>query len=206
MDLLQRFLWLVIVFKCGLYYDNDEDVYKVNTDRDKMLIPFLNGLMGNEYADIKYININFNALLKKIGVSNEIDLSIKKLKDHNSITLLVYNLSRAEFNSRNFIINEINAIRELQKDVLHVDRKYVPSVEKKQAEAEEIKKYNTASKNNLKKLKKIDCGFELKTYSQCFYPFSANSFHSKEIYLNGVAQGLFSQGFEHHIAYEVLYL
>lgn len=199
MDLLQRFLWLVIVFKCGLYYDNDEDVYKVNTDRDKMLIPFLNGLMGNEYADIKYININFNALLKKIGVSNEIDLSIKKLKDHNSITLLVYNLSRAEFNSRNFIINEINAIRELQKDVLHVDRKYVPSVEKKQAEAEEIKKYNTASKNNLKKLKKIDCGFELKTYSQCFYPFSANSFHSKEIYLNVVAQGLFSQGFEHHI-------
>ena len=66
MDLLQRFLWLVIVFKCGLYYDNDEDVYKVNTDRDKMLIPFLNGLMGNEYADIKYINITHG---KAINIS-----------------------------------------------------------------------------------------------------------------------------------------
>ena len=199
MDLLQRFLWLTIVFKSGLYYDNDENVYKVTTDRDKMLIPFCNGLMSNEYADIKYINTNFNSILKKIGIDNEIDLSIKKIKDYKNIVLLVYNLSRADFNSREFLINEINAIRELQKDVLHVDKKDVPKKEDDQTKAEKVKRYNKASKNNLKKLKKIDCGFKLGSYSQSFYPFSANSFHSKEIYLKGNKQGLFSCGFEHRI-------
>lgn len=198
-DLLQRFLWFTIVFKCGLFYDNDEDVYKINSDRDKMLIPFCNGMIGNEYANIEYVNVNFNALLKKMGVENEIDLSIDKVKDYRSIVLLVYNLSRAEFNNREFIINEINSIREIQKEVLHVDLKDIPKGEKYQAKAEEIKEYNIVSKRNLKKLKKIDCGFKLNTYSQSFYPFSANSFHSKEICLNGNKQGLFSFGFEHCI-------
>lgn len=198
-DLLQRFLWLTIVFKCGLYYDNDEDVYKRYSQRDKMLIPFLNGLMGNDYANIEYVNVNFNALLKKIGVENEIDLSIDKVKDYRSIVLLVYNLSRAEFNNREFIINEINSIREIQKEVLHVDLKDVPKDEKYQAKAEEIKEYNKVSKRNLKKLKKIDCGFKLDTYSQSFYPFSACSFHSKEIWLKDNKQGLFSFGFEHRV-------
>lgn len=198
-DLLQRFLWLTIVFKCGLYYDNDEDVYKRYSQRDKMLIPFLNGLMGNDYANIEYVNVNFNALLKKIGVENEIDLSIDKVKDYRSIVLLVYNLSRAEFNNREFIINEINSIREIQKEVLHVDLKDVPKDEKYQAKAEEIKEYNKVSKRNLKKLKKIDCGFKLDTYSQSFYPFSASSFHSKEIWLKDNKQGLFSFGFEHRV-------
>lgn len=198
-DLLQRFLWLTIVFKCGLYYDNDEDVYKRYSQRDKMLIPFLNGLMGNDYANIEYVNVNFNALLKKIGVENEIDLSIDKVKDYRSIVLLVYNLSRAEFNNREFIINEINSIREIQKEVLHVDLKDVPQDEKYQAKAEEIKEYNKVSKRNLKKLKKIDCGFKLDTYSQSFYPFSASSFHSKEIWLKDNKQGLFSFGFEHRV-------
>lgn len=197
--LLQRFLWLTIVFKCGLYYDNDEDVYKRYSQRDKMLIPFLNGLMGNDYANIEYVNVNFNALLKKIGVENEIDLSIDKVKDYRSIVLLVYNLSRAEFNNREFIINEINSIREIQKEVLHVDLKDVPKDEKYQAKAEEIKEYNKVSKRNLKKLKKIDCGFKLDTYSQSFYPFSASSFHSKEIWLKDNKQGLFSFGFEHRV-------
>lgn len=198
-DLLQRFLWLTIVFKCGLYYDNDEYVYKINSDRDKMLVPFCNGMMSNEYANIEYINTNFKAILKKIGVENEIDLSVDKINDCKNIVLLVYNLSRAEFNSREFIINEINSIREIQKDVLHVDLKDVPKGEKYQAKAEEIKEYNKSSKINLKKLKQIDCGFILNTYSQSFYPFSSKSFHSKVISLNGNKQGLFSLGFEHRV-------
>lgn len=198
-DLLQRFLWLTIVFKCGLYYDNDEDVYKRYSQRDKMLIPFLNGLMGNDYANIEYVNENFNALLKKMGVENEIDLSIDKLKSCKNVVLLVYNLSRAEFNSREFLINEINSIREIQKEKLHVDIKDVPRGEKFQAKAEEIKEYNKVSKRNLEKLKKIDCGFKLNSFSQSFYPFSASSFHSKEIWLKGNKQGLFSFGFEHRV-------
>ncbi|SHM92235.1 hypothetical protein SAMN05720472_2666 [Fibrobacter sp. UWR3] len=198
-DLLQRFLWFTIVFKCGLFYDNDEDVYKINSDRDKMLIPFCNGMIGNEYANIKYVNVNFNSILKKIGVENEIDLFIDKVKDYRSIVLLVYNLSRAEFNSREFLINEINSIREIQKEKLHVDLKDVPRGEKFQAKAEEIKEYNKVSKRNLEKLKKIDCGFKLNSFSQSFYPFSASSFHSKEIWLKGNKQGLFSFGFEHRV-------
>lgn len=198
-DLLQRFLWLTIVFKCGLYYDNDEDVYKRYSQRDKMLIPFLNGLMGNDYANIEYVNVKFNALLKKMGVENEIDLSIDKIKNCKNVVLLVYNLSRAEFNSREFLINEINSIREIQKEKLHVDLKDVPRGEKFQAKAEEIKEYNKVSKRNLEKLKKIDCGFKLNSFSQSFYPFSASSFHSKEIRLKGNKQGLFSFGFEHRV-------
>ena len=198
-DLLQRFLWLLIVFKCGLYYDNDENVYKVTTDRDKMLIPFCNGLMSNEYANIDYINANFNLILKKLGIDNKIDLSIKKITDYKNIVLLVYNLSRAEFNSREFLINEINSIRELQKEVLHVDIKDVSRREHDQAKAEETKEYNKASRTNLEKLKKIDCGFKLKTYSQSFYPFSADKFKSKNIYLKENGQGLFSCGYEHSI-------
>lgn len=198
-DLLQRFLCLTIVFKCGLYYDNDEDVYKRYSQRDEMLIPFLNGLMGNDYANIEYVNVNFNALLKKMGVENEIDLSIDKIKNCKNVVLLVYNLSRAEFNSREFLINEINSIREIQKEKLHVDLKDVPRGEKFQAKAEEIKEYNKVSKRNLEKLKKIDCGFKLNSFSQSFYPFSASSFHSKEIWLKGNKQGLFSFGFEHRV-------
>ena len=134
-DLLQRFLWLTIVFKCGLYYDNNEDVYKINSDRDKMLIPFCNGMMDNEYANIEYVNTNFNSILKKIGVENGIDLSIDKIKDYKSIVLLVYNLSRAEFNSKEFLINEINFIRELQKKKLRIDIRTIPTDEKEQARA-----------------------------------------------------------------------
>lgn len=198
-DLLQRFLWLTIVFKCGLYYDNDEDVYKRYSQRDKMLIPFLNGLMDNDYANIEYVNENFNALLKKMGVENEIDLSIDKIKNCKNVVLLVYNLSRAEFNSREFLINEINSIKKIQEEKLHVDLKDVPRGEKFQAKAEEIKEYNKVSKRNLEKLKKIDCGFKLNSFSQSFYPFSASSFHSKEIWLKGNKQGLFSFGFEHRV-------
>lgn len=198
-DLLQRFLCLTIMFKCGLYYDNNEDVYKINSDRDKMLIAFCNGMMGNEYADIEYVNTNFNSILKKIGVENEVDLSIDKIKDYKNIVLLVYNLSRAEFNSREFIINEINSIREIQKEVLHVDLKDVPKGEEYQVKAKKIKEYNKTSRNNLKTLKLIDCGFKLNTYSQSFYPFSTKSFHSKGIYLNDIKQGLFSFGFEHRV-------
>lgn len=198
-DLLQRFLWFTIVFKCGLFYDNDEDVYKINSDRDKMLIPFCNGMIDNEYANIKYVNVNFNSILKKIGVENEIDLFIDKVKDYRSIVLLVYNLSRAEFNSREFLINEINSIKKIQEEKLHVDIKDVPRGEKFQAKAEEIKEYNKVSKRNLEKLKKIDCGFKLNSFSQSFYPFSASSFHSKEIWLKGNKQGLFSFGFEHRV-------
>ena len=200
-DLLQRFLWLTIVFKCGLYYDNDEDVYKRYSKRDKMLIPFLNGLMDNEYANIEYINKNFNNLLQEMGVvtEKEIDLSINKQPNYRNIVLLVYNLSRAEFNSREFLINEINSIREIQKEKLHVDLRDAPRGEKFQAKVEEIKEYNKVSKRNLEKLKKIDCGFKLYSYSQSFYPFSASSFHSKEIWLKGNKQGLFSFGFEHHV-------
>lgn len=200
-DLLQRFLWLVVIFKCGLYYDNDEDVYKRYSKRDEMLIPFLNGLMDNEYANIEYINKNFNNLLQEMGVvtEKEINLSIKKLPNYRNIVLLVYNLSRAEFNSREFLINEINSIREIQKEKLHVDLRDAPRGEKFQAKVEEIKEYNKVSKRNLEKLKKIDCGFKLNSYSQSFYPFSANSFHSKEILLKGNKQGLFSFGFEHRV-------
>lgn len=198
-DLLQRFLWLTIFFKCGLYYDNDEDVYKRYSQRDKMLIPFLNGLMGNDYANIEYVNVNFNALLEKMGVENKIDLSIDKIKNCKNVVLLVYNLSRAEFNSREFLINEINSIKKIQEEKLHVDLKDVPRGEKFQAKAEEIKEYNKVSKRNLEKLKKIDCGFKLNSFSQSFYPFSASSFHSKEIWLKGNKQGLFSFGFEHRV-------
>ena len=198
-DLLQRFLWFTIVFKCGLFYDNDEDVYKRCSQRDEMLIPFLNGLMDNGYANIEYVNKSFNSILKKIGVENEIDLSVDKVKDYRSVVLLVYNLSRVEFNSREFLINEINSIREIQKEKLHVDLKDVPRGEKFQAKAEEIKEYNKVSKRNLEKLKKIDCGFKLNSFSQSFYPFSASSFHLKEIWLKGNKQGLFSFGFEHRV-------
>lgn len=200
-DLLQRFLWLVVFFKCGLYYDNDEDVYKRYSKRDKMLIPFLNGLMDNEYANIDYVNTNFNNLLQEIGVNlnKKIDLSIKNFSDNKNIILLIYNLSRADFSSKEFLISEINAVRELQKDVLHVDRKKIPDDEKRQAEAEEIKEYNKVSNKNLGRLKKIDFGFDLKTYSQRFYPFSAHSFNLKPIYFRGFSQGLFSFGFERNV-------
>ena len=200
-DLLQRFLWLVIFFKCGLYYDNDENFYKRDSKRDEMLIPFLNGLMDNEYANIEYINKNFKNLLHEMGVEagKEIDLSIKKQPNYRIIVLLVYNLSRAEFNSREFLINEINSIREIQKDVLYTDRKKVSQEEDQQGDAEEAKEHNRVAAENLKKLNRIDCGFDLKTYSQRFYPFSAKSFLSKMISFKGFPQGLFSFGFEHSI-------
>lgn len=200
-DLLQRFLWLVIFFKCGLYYDNDENVYKRYSKRDEMLIPFLNGLMGNDYANIEYVNKKFNNLLHEMGVESEkeIDLSIKKQLNYRNIVLLVYNLSRAEFNSREFLINEINSIREIQKDVLYTDRKKVSQEEDQQGEAEEARERNRAAAENLKKLNRIDCGFDIKTYSQRFYPFSADSFHSKQINFKGFPQGLFSFGFERSI-------
>ena len=200
-NLLQRFLWLVIFFKCGLYYDNDEDVYKRYSKRDTMLIPFLNGLMDNEYANIEYINKNFNNLLQEMGVvtEKEIDLSIKKQPNYRNIVLLVYNLSRAEFNSREFLINEINSIREIQKDVLYTDRKMVSQEELQQGDAEEAREHNRVAAENLKKLNRIDCGFDLKTYSQRFHPFSAESFHSKTIVFKGYPQGLFSFGFERRI-------
>lgn len=200
-DLLQRFLWLVIFFKCGLYYDNDEDAYKQYSLRNKMLIPFLNALMSGEYANIEYVNKNFNNLLHEMGVESEkeIDLSIKKQPNYRNIVLLVYNLSRAEFNSREFLINEINSIREIQKDVLYTDRKKVSQEEDQQGEAEEAREHNRAAAENLKKLNRIDCGFDIKTYSQRFYPFSADSFHSKKINFKGFPQGLFSFGFEHSI-------
>lgn len=198
-ELLQRFLWLTIFFKCGLFYDNDENFLEISNNRDKILIPFYKGLMNNEYADIKYVNANFNKLLKKIGVKNEIDLSIDKIKDYKSIVLLVYNLSRAEFNSREFLINEINSIREIQKNILHVDKRKPTEEENEQTTAEDEEEYNRLSNENHLKLKKIDCGFEIKTYSQKFAPFSAESFQEKIIDLNGYKQGLFSNGFEHQI-------
>ncbi len=204
-DLLQRFLWLTIVFKCGLYYDNNEDVYKINSDRDKMLIPFCNGMMDNEYANIEYVNTNFNSILKKIGVENGIDLSIDKIKDYKSIVLLVYNLSRAEFNSKEFLINEINFIRELQKKKLRIDIKTIPTDEKEQARAKRIREDNKISIANLSKLRKIDCGFKIETFSQRFYPFSATSFNTKEIYLNGYEQGLFAYGLERKIQCKLIW-
>ena len=166
-----------------------------------MLIPFLNGLMGNDYANIEYVNKKFNNLLHEMGVESEkeIDLSIKKQPNYRNIVLLVYNLSRAEFNSREFLINEINSIREIQKDVLYTDRKKVSQEEDQQGEAEEARERNRAAAENLKKLNRIDCGFDIKTYSQRFYPFSADSFHSKQINFKGFPQGLFSFGFERSI-------
>ena len=204
-DLLQRFLWLTIVFKCGLYYDNNEDVYKINSDRDKMLIPFCNGMMDNKYANIEYVNTNFNSILKKIGVENRIDLSIDKIKDYKSIVLLVYNLSRAEFNSKEFLINEINFIRELQKKKLRIDIRTIPTDEKEQARAKRIREDNKISIANLSKLRKIDCGFKIETFSQRFYPFSATSFNTKEIYLNGYEQGLFAYGLERKIQCKLIW-
>lgn len=212
-DLLQRFLWLTIVFKCGLYYDNNEDVYKINSDRDKMLIPFCNGMMDNKYANIEYVNTNFNSILKKIGVENGkkigvengIDLSIDKIKDYKSIVLLVYNLSRAEFNSKEFLINEINFIRELQKKKLRIDIRTIPTDEKEQARAKRIREDNKISIANLSKLREIDCGFKIETFSQRFYPFSATSFNTKEIYLNGYEQGLFAYGLERKIQCKLIW-
>ena len=203
--LLQRFLWFVVFFKCGLYYDNDENVYKQYSCRDEMLIRLLNDLMSGEYANIEYANNKFNALLCKIGVEKKIDLTIAKVKDYKNIVLLVYNLSRAEFSSKEFLINEINSIRELQKDLLHVDRRKPPEEEKEQTRAEDVEEYNRLSCENLLKLKKIDCGFKIKTYSQNFYPLSAKSFKTKNIYLNDNRQGLFSAGFEHQIKCKLIW-
>jgi hypothetical protein len=204
-DLLQRFLWFVVFFKCGLYYDNDENVYKPYSCRDEMLMGLRNDLMSGEYANIECANNKFNALLCKIGVENKIDLTIAKVKDYKNIVLLVYNLSRAEFSSKEFLINEINSIRELQKDLLHVDRRKPPEEEKEQTRAEDVEEYNRLSCENLLKLKKIDCGFKIKTYSQNFYPLSAKSFKTKNIYLNGYVQGLFSAGFEHQIRCKLIW-
>lgn len=175
-ELLQYFLWFVIFDKIGLYYDNNENVHQLHSEREKKSNPFLNATMDREYKDIAKVNKWFNDLLKFIGVENEVDLSLDKMKDYWSIILLAYNLSRIEPASKDAIVNELNYIREQQIKVLHVDTKYISKNERDQNKAEVSRQYNKESKENRKKLKAIDCGFKLQTFAQKFYPFTSASF------------------------------
>lgn len=175
-DLLQYFLWFIMFEKAGLYYDNNEDVYQLNSDRDKLLIPFLSKTMDLAYTDINRVNNTFSDLLKFIGMENKVDLSLDKIKDYWSVVLLAYNLSRIESASKDSIINELNYIREQQINLLHIDIKNYSNKEKDQGKIEEIRDYNRISKLNQKKLQAIDCGFVLRTFAQKFYPFTSSSF------------------------------
>lgn len=175
-ELLQYFLWFIMFEKAGLYYDNNEDVYQPNSDRDKLLIPFLSKTMDLAYTDINRVNNTFSDLLKFIGMENMVDLSLDKIKDYWSVVLLAYNLSRIESASKDSIISELNYIREQQINLLHIDIKNYSNKEKDQGKIEEIRDYNRISKLNQKKLQAIDCGFVLRTFAQKFYPFTSSSF------------------------------
>lgn len=195
-DLLQYFLWFVIFDKIGLYYDNDENIYQPHSEREKMSIPFCNATMDQEYKDINKVNKWFNDLLKKIGVENEVNLSLDKVKDYWSVILLAYNLSRIEPASKDAIVNELNYIREQQKSLLHIDIKDISKKEKDQNKIDEIRKYNDDSRMNHEKLRKIDCGFKIETFAQKFYPFTSSSFvkegtqNPKDFFIHGFERSI----------------
>ena len=184
-DLLQRLLWFVIFEKLGLLYESYENTYDFYSLRKEVLKPFKNGTLGNEYGKISYVNKMFNDLLKKRGVDNEINLSINDTKDFWGTILLIFNLSRIEPVSKEYLINEINYIREKQLELLHVDLKHPNNNEEEQCENADIDSYNEQSLNNRKKLKKIDCGFVLRTYAQKIYPLSLFAFRDKGVFLRG---------------------
>ncbi len=195
-DLLQYFLWFVIFDKIGLYYDNNENIYQPHSEREKMSIPFLNATMDREYKDINKVNKWFNDLLKKIGVENEVKLSLDKVKDYWSVILLAYNLSRIESASKDAIVNELNYIREQQINLLHIDIKDISKKEKDQNKIDEIRKYNDDSRMNHEKLRKIDCGFKIETFAQKFYPFTSSSFvkegtqNPKDYFIHGFERSI----------------
>lgn len=195
-DLLQHFLWFVIFDKIGLYYDNNENVYQLHSEREKKTNPLLNATMDREYKDIARVNKWFNDLLKFIGIENEVDLSLDKVKDYWSIILLAYNLSRIESASKDAIVNELNYIREQQKNLLHIDEQAISKREKDQNKIEENRKYNKESEENRKKLKAIDCGFKLQTFAQKFYPFTSIPFvaegtrNPKDYFIHGFERSI----------------
>ena len=184
-DLLQRFLWFVIFEKLGLLYESYENTYDLFSLRKDVLKPFKNGTQKNEYGKISYVNKMFNDLLKKRGIDNKINLSINDVKDFWGIILLIFNLSRIEPVSKEYLINEINYIREKQLELLHVDIKHSNNNEEEQCENTDIDSYNEQSLNNRQKLKKIDCGFVLRTYAQKIYPLSLFAFRNKGVFCSG---------------------
>lgn len=189
-DLLQRLLWFVIFEKLGLTYESLESAYSIDPLRMEVLKPFRKGTLENDYGKISYVNKMFNNLLKKRGIDNEINLAIKDVKDYWGIILLIFNLSRIEPVSKEYLINEINYIREKQLELLHIDIKHPNNNEEEQCENADIDSYNEQSLKNRKILKKLDCGFILRNYAQKIYPLSLFSFRDK---------GVFCSGFERRI-------
>lgn len=184
-DLLQRLLWFVIFEKLGLLYENYENTYDLYSLQKEILKPFKNGTLENEYGKISYVNEMFNALLKKRGIDNKINLSVNDTKDLWGVILLIFNLSRIEPVSKEYLINEINYIREKQKELLHVDIKHPNNNEEEQCENADIDSYNEQSLKNRNKLKKIDCGFILRSYAQKIYPLSSFCFRNKDVFCRG---------------------
>lgn len=164
-------LLYMLLFFCvweNVSYAMKDNLYGDHLEANKtqrLIIPFFNACQDGSWNDRK----SFSDLLQNVAeifCFNDCkdcfkDFSIKTDESNFALINLLYNLSRTEDEAQRALKDQINYLRELQRQKLPVERKK-DCIEK--------------AKENQKKLCCIDKGFKLKDFITQVYPFCDSSF------------------------------
>ena len=174
--ILPAMLFFALYNICGSY---NVDVYADTTEEEryakKQAIdgPFYDALTDGSWMSPKKQFSIYNSVAKEFDFQG---FDFKKtfpfsgfkfdlLQDNWAIINLLYAVTRRQVDSKEFLLRQINLLREKQKE------KYPFSRNK-----EGIFEHVYEARDSQKKLYKLDCGFKINNFVQNFYPFSSEVF------------------------------
>lgn len=171
--ILPAMLFFAVYSICGSY---NVDVYADTTEKERYAkketieSPFYDAIINGSWMSPKKQFSIYNNVAKEFdfeGFDFEktfpfAGFSFEALKDNWAIINLLYAVTRRQVDSKEFLLRQMNLLREKQK------KKYPVNKDSKGIIHEVYKAINSQ-----KKLKKLDCGFKVKNFVQNFYPFSS---------------------------------
>ena len=132
-----------------------------------LTVPFFDACAHDKWREKETITRIFNRVAEILCFTNPShtfdDFKINTEESNLALVMLIYNLSRTEIEARAAMKEQINFLREIQRQKLPLERSKANLAE---------------AKINQEKMKKIDKGFKLNNFITQIYPFCGSDFQN----------------------------